>query len=60
VELLSRLRLAGDVMAHREFGRERGAWWKLGRDLLFMAAAAAVFSVLFILLSLALHGHVNW
>jgi hypothetical protein len=47
-------------MAHREFGRERGVWWKLGRDLLFMAAAAAVFSVLFILLSLALHGHVNW
>lgn len=39
---------------------ERGPWWRLGRDLLFMAIAAGVFSALFILLSLAVHGHVNW
>lgn len=46
-------------MAHRGMP-EHGPWWKLGRDLLLVAVAAVVFSALFILLSLALHGTVSW
>lgn len=39
---------------------EHGPWWRLGRDLLLAVIAAGVFSALYILLSLALHGTVNW
>lgn len=52
--------MAGDVVVHRAFGRERSWQWKLGRDLLFMLIAAVVFSAAYILLSLVLHGAVNW
>lgn len=48
-------------MVHRAVReRRRGLLWKLGRDLLVLAAGAAVFSTLFILLSLILRGTVNW
>jgi hypothetical protein len=47
-------------MVHREFRRERSLWRKLGQDLLFCAAAMAVFTVLFILGDLAVYGHVRW
>ncbi len=46
-------------MVHRGLP-DRGPLWKLGRDLLFVAAAAGAFSVLFILLSLVLRGTVSW
>lgn len=39
---------------------EHGLLWRLGRDLLFMAAAAGVFSALFILGDLLFYGRVNW
>jgi hypothetical protein len=45
---------------HREFGRERGRMWKLGRDLLMMAVLAGVMTALFILGDLAMYGKVNW
>lgn len=48
------------MTVHREFGRERGPWWKLGRELLFVIGASGVFTVLFILGDLAVYGHVNW
>ena len=48
------------IMAHRGFGRERGPWWRLGRDLLTVAAALALASALFILVNLVAYGHVNW
>jgi hypothetical protein len=59
VEFLQRQRLAGGVMAHRGMP-ERGPGWKLGRDLLLVAAVAVVCSGAYILLSLALHGTVSW
>jgi hypothetical protein len=59
VELLSRTRLAGDVMVHRGMP-EHGPWWKLGRDLVLLAAGAVVFSALFILGDLLFYGRVNW
>jgi hypothetical protein len=46
-------------MVHRGIP-EHGPWWKLGRDLLFLIIAAGIFAALFILLSLALRGTVNW
>jgi hypothetical protein len=46
-------------MAHRGFP-EHGPWWRLGRDLLCLLVLAGVFTALFILFSLALHGTVNW
>jgi len=47
-------------MVHRGLGRERGMWWKLGRDLLWMAVFLGVMSGVFILGDLAMYGHVNW
>jgi hypothetical protein len=47
-------------MAHRGFGRERGVWWKLGRDLLFAAVFLGSATAVFILGDLAIYGHVNW
>lgn len=48
-------------MVHRAVReRERGPWWKLGRDLLVLAGGAVVFSTLYVLLSLVVHGTVNW
>jgi hypothetical protein len=46
-------------MVHRGLP-EHGPWWKLGRDLLMLAALAGVFSALFILGDLVIYGHVNW
>jgi hypothetical protein len=45
---------------HREFGRERGWRWRLGRDLAVSAVLLAVMSALFILGDLAIYGRVNW
>jgi hypothetical protein len=39
---------------------ERGPWWRLGRDLLWMAILAGAFSAVFILGDLLLYGRVNW
>jgi hypothetical protein len=46
-------------MTHRGVP-EHGLWWKLGRDLLFLAVAAGASTVLFIIGDLLLYGHVNW
>jgi hypothetical protein len=39
---------------------EHGPWWRLGQQLLLAVVVLAVASALFVLFSLALHGHVNW
>lgn len=46
-------------MAHRGVP-ERGRWWKLKRDLLTSAVILVTASVLYILLSLVVHGSVIW
>ena len=47
-------------MVHREFGRERSVWRKLGFELLFAAVFLGCATAVFILGDLALYGHVNW
>jgi hypothetical protein len=48
-------------VTHRGYREnERGFWYKAGRDLLYLAVAAAVFTLLFILGDLSIYGHVNW
>jgi len=46
-------------MVHRGMP-EHGPWWKAGRDLLYLAVGAGVFSAVYILGDLAIYGHVNW
>lgn len=46
-------------MVHRGIP-EHGPWWRLGRDLLWMAVFAGAFSAVFILGDLVVYGHVNW
>jgi hypothetical protein len=47
-------------MVHRGFGRERGIWWKLGRDVLVLITCGAVASTVYACTAMLVHGHFNW
>jgi hypothetical protein len=47
-------------MVHRGFGRERGMWWKIGRDLLVLIASGALAGAVYACAAMLIHGHVNW
>jgi hypothetical protein len=46
-------------MVHRGIP-EHGSWWRLGRDMLWLAVLAGAGSVVFILGDLVIYGRVNW